>query len=73
MKEQSTFLKSYYTLMRYVDDIVDRNAPLPVRFQSSVEFVEEKIDFAKHATNPRNSADYLMLYCFQLANKFGQE
>jgi len=43
MKEQSTFLKSYYTLMRYVDDIVDRNAPLPVRFQSSVEFVEKKL------------------------------
>ena len=70
---RGTFLEAYYTLMRYVDDIVDGDAPLPDRFQSSVEFVEEKIDFAKHTTTPKDSADYLMLYCFELANKFGQE
>lgn len=70
---KGSFLESYYTLMRYVDDIVDGDAPLPERFQSSVEFVEEKIDFAKHSTNPRDPADYLMLYCFELGSKFGQE
>ncbi len=67
------FLEAYYTLMRYIDDIVDGDAPLPEGFQSAVEFVEEKIDFAKHSANPKDSADYLMLYCFELADKFGQE
>jgi len=70
---KGTFLESYYALMRYVDDIVDGDSPLPERFQSSVEFVEEKIAFAKHTTNPRDSADYLILHCFELANRFGQD
>lgn len=67
------FLESYYTLMRYVDDIVDGDAQLPERFHSPVEFVEEKIDFAKDTRNPRDSTDYLILHCFDLARKFKQE
>ena len=70
---KGTFLESYYTLMRYVDDVVDGDAEIPNRHNSSEEFVNEKIEFAKNPKNPKDSVDYLMLYCFELANKFGEE
>lgn len=67
------FLESYYVLMRYVDDIVDGDAQLPKGYKSSEEFVQEKIDFSKHLANPKDSVDALMLYCFELGNKFGED
>lgn len=70
---KGTFLESYYTLMRYVDDVADCDAKLPKGYKSPDEFVNEKIEFAKHPKNPKDSVDYLMLYCFELADKFKEE
>ena len=70
---RGTFLESYYVLMRYIDDIVDGDAELPAGYESSEEFVQEKIDFARHLTNPKDAADSLMLYCFELGDKFGED
>ncbi len=64
-------LESYYVLMRYVDDIVDNDAPLPERYGSSEEFVLDKIEFSKNFNNPVDASDFLMMHCFKLANKLG--
>ena len=66
------FLESYYTLMRYIDDIVDGYTPLPDGYHTSVEYVEAKLKFSRTLANPVDEADYLLLYCFQLADKFGE-
>ena len=64
------FLESYYTLMRYLDDIVDGDAPLPKGYSSSADFIKEKIKFSENPNNPKDEADFLMLHCFNLAKKF---
>ena len=43
---RGTFLESYYTLMRYLDDIVDGDAPLPEGFADGSAYLEEKIRFS---------------------------
>jgi len=67
------FLEGYYTLMRYVDDVVDGDAPIPKSYTSPITFVEEKINFANDPNNPKDVADYLMLYCFEAASRFGED
>ena len=70
---RGAFLESYYTLMRYLDDIVDGDAPLPNGFENAHDYLQEKIRFSLHPENPIDEADYLMLYCFQLADRFGED
>lgn len=70
---RGTFLASYYTLMRYLDDIVDGDAPLPQPFTHPVEYLKEKIRFAEHPIEPKDEADFLLLYCDQLGRKFGED
>lgn len=67
------FLESYYVLMRFLDDIVDGDVPLPKGYNSESEYISAKIDFSKNPTDPQDEADHLMLYCFYLADKFGEE
>lgn len=67
------FLESYYTLMRYLDDVVDGDVPLPNDYSSETEYLLEKINFSKHPFDPKDEVDYLMLYCFKLAEKFGED
>lgn len=67
------FFEGYYTLMRHIDDIVDGDALLPKGYNSAVEYVVQKIDFAENPTNPKDPADYLMIYCFELADQFGED
>jgi phytoene/squalene synthetase len=62
-------LESYYVLMRYIDDIVDGDAPLPEGYATPLEYVEAKIRFSETRNRPNDEADYLMLYCFDLAHK----
>jgi len=66
------FLECYYTLMRYLDDIVDGDAPLPDGYQDSAHYLLEKIRFSKKPVNPKDEVDFLMLYCFELADRFGE-
>ena len=68
---RGTFLESYYTLMRYLDDIVDGDAPVPEGFPNGAAYVEEKIRFSEKPEAPRDAVDYLMLYCFELGQRFG--
>jgi hypothetical protein len=67
------FLESYYTLMRYLDDIVDGDAPLPAGYSDAVEFIQEKIRFSEFSENPQDEVDYLMIYCFDIARRFGED
>ena len=67
------FLELYYVLMRYLDDIVDGDAPLPEKYSSESEFIRDKIRFSRQLSSPQDEADYLMLRCFELADKFNQD
>jgi len=66
------FLESYYALMRYLDDVVDGDAPLSNAYSSETEYLLEKIKFSKNPLYPKDEVDHLMLYCFKLAEKFGE-
>jgi hypothetical protein len=70
---RGSFLEYYYVMMRYLDDVVDGDAPLPEGYRCPVEYIEDKIDFSRHLSKPRDAADHLMLHCFSLGEKFGQE
>lgn len=67
------FLEYYYSLMRYVDDVVDGDLELPSGYKTKEDFVAERIDFSLDARKPKHQIDYLMLYCFELASKFGED
>ena len=67
------FLESFYVLMRFLDDIVDGDAPLPKGHINESDYIIEKIEFSKSLVNPIDEVDYLMLYCFELAEKFGED
>ena len=66
---RGNLLESYYILMRYIDDIVDGDVPLPERYDSKEKFVEGKIEFSKNPSNPSDASDLLMVYCFDIADK----
>ena len=66
------FLESYYTLMRYLDDIVDGDAPVPEGYYDTTDYMLEKINFSKNPKNPQDEVDFLMLYCFELADLFNE-
>ena len=67
------FLESYYVLMRFLDDIVDGDAPLPEGYLNESDYILRKIKFSKNMINPKDEVDYLILYCFELAEKFGED
>lgn len=65
-------LESYYTLMRYLDDIVDGDSPLPEAYSDEAEFMSSKIHFLRNPNHPKDEADYLILYCFEQAAKIDE-
>lgn len=67
------FLESYYTLMRYIDDVVDGDVPLPGGYSNESEYINDKIEFSMNPANPKDEVDFLMKYCFELAEKFGAD
>lgn len=67
------FLESYYSLMRYLDDVVDGDVALPEGYSYESEYITEKIAFSRNPVNPKDEVDWLMMYCFGLAEKFGQD
>jgi phytoene/squalene synthetase len=70
--ERADFLETYYTLMRYVDDIVDNDAPLPAGYTDAEQYLLDKIKFAGNPVGPADDVDALMLHCFQLGKSFGE-
>ncbi len=71
--KRGEFLESYYTLMRYIDDVVDGDIGLPREYSNESEYVENKIEFSKKLSHPEDEVDYLMSYCFELAKSFGSD
>lgn len=67
------FLESYYVLMRYLDDIVDGDAPLPEGYLNESDYIINKVRFSKNPIDPKDEVDYLMLFCFELAERFGED
>ena len=67
------FLESYYALMRYLDDVVDGNAPLPEGYIDESDYIIEKIRFSTKPKYPKDEVDYLMLFCFEQAGRFGED
>jgi len=59
--------------MRYLDDIVDGDVPLNEGYSNESEYLSEKIEFSNNPVNPRDEVDSLMMYCFQLGEKFGED
>ncbi len=69
---KADFLESYYTLMRYLDDIVDGDAPLPAGYDSTEAYLLDKIDFFENRPAPRDQVDHFMAYCMELGQSFGE-
>jgi hypothetical protein len=67
------FLEAYYTLMRYLDDVVDGDVPLPSNYSNAITYIEDKIRFASDLKNPIDEVDYLMLHCFNVGKRFGAD
>lgn len=67
------FLESYYTLMRYLDDVVDGDADLPSDYSNAAEYVRDKILFLDHPGKPKDDVDDMLLYCFGLSRRFNED
>ncbi|HSH19119.1 MAG TPA: hypothetical protein VLA03_01625, partial [Draconibacterium sp.] len=67
------FLESYYTLMRYLDDVVDGDEKLAAGYFNESDYIAEKIEFSKNPLAAKDDADNLMMYCFELAERFGED
>lgn len=67
------FLEYYYTLMRFLDDVVDGDAPLPEAYPDSERYLCDKIFLAENPVFPKDEADFIMLYCFEIAKRFGAD
>lgn len=72
-KTRGDLLQSYYTLMRYLDDVVDGDAPLPKGHSCAIKYISEKISFSKNLKNPKDEVDFLMIHCFELAHKINED
>lgn len=70
--ERADFLEAYYTLMRYLDDIVDNDAPLPPGYGDTETFLLDKIRFANNPDTPSDESDAMMMHCFHLGHTFGE-
>jgi len=70
---RGAFLENYYALMRYLDDIVDDDAPLPDGYSSATEYMDRKIDFAREPVESIDSSEMVMAHCFDIGRQFGEE
>jgi len=59
--------------MRYLDDIIDGDAPLPQGYSSEISYLQEKIEFSMNPIHPRDEVDLIMMHCFNLGKKFNQD
>ncbi len=65
------FLEAYYVYHRNIDDIADRDAPCPS--DSVVGFIEDRLAFALDPSQPEHPLDHLLLFCYNLGERFGQD
>lgn len=69
---KADFLESYYTLMRYLDDVVDGDAPVPEGYSDAETYLRDKVLFSKNPAQPKDAVDRMMLHCFELGASFGE-
>ena len=62
-----------YAVMRKVDDVVDRDAPLPADYASAVEYVERYMHFVINRPAPSDDNERLLAYALNLAEEAGIE
>ncbi len=67
------FLESYYTLMRFLDDIVDGDAKVPDGYIDGLEYINAKIRFSANPQDPKDEVDYLMVHCLETGRRFGED
>ena len=59
--------------MRHLDDVVDGDVPLSEGYSSAGEYLSLKIEFSNNPVDPKDEVDCLMIYCFKLAERFGED
>ena len=64
-------MECYYALMRYIDDIVDGDYPLPKNYSSKESFVKKRLEFLENLDSPSEDVDFVLLYCIELADRLG--
>jgi len=57
--------------MRYIDDVVDGDAPLPPNYRSREDYVLHRIAFAQNPVNPKDPVDHLLLACYSAGENLG--
>ncbi|HLC76006.1 MAG TPA: squalene/phytoene synthase family protein [Candidatus Peribacterales bacterium] len=70
--KRGELLESIYALMRYLDDIADRDSSLPKGYSSAMQYIQRKIDFAQGQQNPQDPAEKLLLHCLELAQQIDE-
>ena len=75
--KRAILLRDYYFMMRYIDDIVDKDIILGNCSSSSdiVKFLEEKLSFAKDKKflriTPKDEVETMIIHCQEEANELG--
>ena len=64
-------IEYYYVLMRYIDDVVDGDYPLPKSYFSKEFFVKKRLEFLENLDSPSEEVDYVLLHCIKLSNRLG--
>ncbi|MDD4319215.1 MAG: squalene/phytoene synthase family protein, partial [Candidatus Peribacteraceae bacterium] len=72
------FLRTYYMLMRHLDDIVDGDRPLPDGYASAEALLDELIVFTSSRRQgapqrPVRFLDHVLAHCLKLSEKFGED
>lgn len=65
------FLETYYALMRYMDDIADRD--MHPADCSPADYIRQKISFMKSGQEPEDICDKIIMQCRELASGFGED
>jgi hypothetical protein len=71
--KKGEFLESFYALMRYLDDVVDGDIPIPESYLNESDYISGKIGFSQNPISPKDAVDFLMVYCFDLASSFEED
>ncbi len=69
--KRAELLTTYYVLMRYIDDIVDGDIPLPDGYASRTEYVRKRSSAIERSLQPEDHTDSIFLYCEGLAEQLG--
>jgi hypothetical protein len=73
MHERGEFLESFYMAMRWIDDVVDGDHPLPEGVENRVVYAVDRQAFAKNPQNPTDPADFILAYAYEMGKRFGQD